>query len=52
MEKYLKTLKESGKDHEVIIHQGTARSVILKVADDLNVDFVVLGCRGLGALQR
>eukprot|EP01135_Chromosphaera_perkinsii_P002148 Nk52_evm82s217 gene=Nk52_evmTU82s217 len=52
MDRHEAQLREGGVEYEMLMHQGTARAVILKMADELNVDFVVLGSRGLGALQR
>ena len=34
-----------------IIRHGDAKQTVLKVADELNVDLIVMGSRGLGRLQ-
>eukprot|EP00126_Sphaerothecum_destruens_P007805 Sdes_comp19998_c0_seq1m12635 len=49
---YHQKLTQSGYQFECSVHQGTARAVILSCADKHKVDFVVLGSRGLNALQR
>jgi len=35
-------------DHECVVHDGAAVSVVLDVARDVDVDLIVLGSRGLG----
>ena len=38
-------------DVNTIIRQGDAKQTVLKVADELNADLIVMGSRGLGRLQ-
>jgi nucleotide-binding universal stress UspA family protein len=38
-------------DVNAIIRQGDAKQTVLKVADELNADLIVMGSRGLGRLQ-
>ena len=41
----------SPSDVNTIIRQGDTKQTVLKVADELNVDLIVMGSRGLGRLQ-
>ncbi len=41
----------SPSDVNAIIRQGDTKQTVLKVADELNVDLIVMGSRGLGRLQ-
>ena len=41
----------SPTDVNAIIRQGDTKQTVLKVADELNVDLIVMGSRGLGRLQ-
>ena len=41
----------SSTDVNAIIRQGDTKQTVLKVADELNVDLIVMGSRGLGRLQ-
>ena len=44
-------VKSSGIAYKVTIEYGEAGKTIAKYANDNNVDLVVIGCRGLTALQ-
>jgi nucleotide-binding universal stress UspA family protein len=41
----------SPSEVNTIIRQGDTKQTVLKVADELNVDLIVMGSRGLGRLQ-
>jgi len=41
----------SPSDVNTIIRQGDTKQTVLKVADELNADLIVMGSRGLGRLQ-
>ncbi len=45
-------LDEMGVESERIIHVGRAADVILDIAEERDVDMIVVGHRGLGAMRR
>ena len=47
----LKRMRLNPNDVNTIIRQGDAKQTVLKVADELNADLIVMGSRGLGRLQ-
>ncbi len=45
-------LDELGVKHEQIVRPGRAADVILEIAEERDVDMIVVGHRGLGAMRR
>lgn len=51
LEQWCAPIKRHGMAHEIRIDSGDARAVIVQAADDADASLLVVGTRGLGAIQ-
>jgi nucleotide-binding universal stress UspA family protein len=51
LEQWCAPIKRRGMAHEIRVESGDARAVVVQAADDADASLLVVGTRGLGAVQ-